>query len=340
VNEISATRFALEPFAPPRPIAGAHTQSILASLPLRRPLVERRASGVLRRSSDVLLDCGDGIRLHGYFAPRSRAEERPAHGLAVLIHGWEGSSDSLYMLSTANHLNEAGYDVFRLNMRDHGPSHHLNPELFHSNRIGEVVAAVARISSMFPDLPLLLAGFSLGGNFALRVALRAEAAGIDLRQVVAVCPVLEPANTLHALETGWAGYRSYFIRKWRRSLLRKEECFPELYDFSNLAGLKTLTEMTEHFVVKYSGFPDLHTYLKGYALTGDVLAPLTVPSHLITSRDDPVIPSVDIERLARPDALTISVVERGGHCGFMDSPRKLSWAVRQVGKIFDWSLQE
>jgi predicted alpha/beta-fold hydrolase len=340
VNEISATRFALEPFAPPRPIAGAHTQSILASLPLRRPLVERRASGVLRRSSDVLLDCGDGIRLHGYFAPRSRAAERPARGLAVLIHGWEGSSDSLYMLSTANHLSEAGYDVFRLNMRDHGPSHHLNPELFHSNRIGEVVAAVARISSMFPDLPLLLAGYSLGGNFALRVALRAEAAGIDLRQVVAVCPVLEPANTLHALETGWAGYRSYFIRKWRRSLLRKEECFPELYDFSNLAGLKTLTEMTEHFVVKYSGFPDLHTYLKGYALTGDVLAPLTVPCHLITSRDDPVIPSVDIERLARPDALTISVVEHGGHCGFMDSPRKLSWAVRQVGKIFDWSLQE
>ena len=328
----------LEPFNPPSLIAGAHMQSVLASLPLRRPMVERQVEGLLRRSTDVLLDCGDGIRLHGYFAPRSRAKQRPAHGLAVLIHGWEGSSDSLYLLSTANHLRETGYDVFRLNMRDHGPSHHLNAELFHSNRIDEVVAAVARIGSLFPELPLMLAGFSLGGNFALRVALRAEAAGIDLRQVVAVCPVLEPANTLHALETGWVGYRTYFIRKWRRSLLRKEECFPELYDFRNLEDLKTLTEMTEHFVVHYSGFPDLHTYLKGYALTDDVLAPLRVPSHLITSRDDPVIPSVDVDRLARPDALTISVTEHGGHCGFMDSPRKLSWAVRQVSSLFEQAL--
>lgn len=328
----------LEPFAPPRLMAGRHVQSVLASLPLRRPLVERRVRDLMRSSTDVLVDCGDGIRLHGYFSPRSRAEARPPRGLALLIHGWEGSSDSLYQLSTAHYLREHGFDVFRLNLRDHGPSHHLNPELFHSNRIDEVVAAVASVGSMFPDVPLLLGGFSLGGNFALRVGVRAPAAGIDLRQIVAVCPVLEPAHTLQALESGWAPYRTYFIRKWRRSLLRKAQCFPELYDFSQIDELKTLTAMTEFFVERYSGFADLDSYLTGYALTGDVLASLQVPSHLITSRDDPVIPSSDIERLARPDALTITVTERGGHCGFMQNPRMVSWAERQVAHIFDQAV--
>ena len=333
--ETTAGTPGLEPFAPPRLMAGRHVQSVLASLPLRRPLVERRVRDLLRSSTDVLVDCGYGIRLHGYFSPRCRADQRPARGLAVLIHGWEGSSDSLYQLSTAHYLRQRGFDVFRLNLRDHGPSHHLNPELFHSNRIDEVVAAVARVGEMFPDMPLLLGGYSLGGNFALRVGVRAPDAGINLRQIVAVCPVLEPAHTLEALESGWAPYRTYFIRKWRRSLLRKAQCFPELYDFSSLHELQTLTAMTEFFVERYSGFPDLNTYLKGYALTGDVLAPLQVRSHLITSRDDPVIPSIDIERLARPSALKITVTERGGHCGFMESPRMISWAERQMAGIFD-----
>ena len=71
-----------------------------------------------------------------------------------------------------------------------------------------------------------LGGFSLGGNFSLRVAIRAPDAGIDLRKVVAVCPVLEPANTMEALELGWFGFRQYFVRKWKRSLLAKEACFP------------------------------------------------------------------------------------------------------------------
>ena len=52
-----------------------------------------------------------------------------------------------------------------------------------------------------------LAGFSLGGNFFLRVAARARDAGIELERVVAVCPVLDPEHTLVRLESGWALYR-------------------------------------------------------------------------------------------------------------------------------------
>ena len=71
----------------------------------------------------------------------------------MLLHGWEGSSDSLYLLSLAQPLFEAGYDVARLNLRDHGDSHHLNEEIFHSCRIAEVVGAVRGLHAHAPGPP-------------------------------------------------------------------------------------------------------------------------------------------------------------------------------------------
>jgi predicted alpha/beta-fold hydrolase len=325
----------VEAFRPPPLWGGTHLQSVLASLPLRRPLVERRAREMIAASSDMILDCGRGVRLHGYYTPRKDPDQAPPRGLAVLLHGWEGSAQSLYALSTASHLRGAGYDVFRLNMRDHGPSHHLNPELFHSNRLAEVVGAVKRLQATFPDRPIYLAGFSLGGNFALRVGLRAPSHGIDVRQIVAVCPVLEPEHTLDALEAGWFGYRQYFLKKWRRSLMKKMGAYPSLYDFSDVGRIPTLTELTAFFVDNHSGFHDLRAYLKGYALTGDVLAPLRIPSHILFARDDPVIPARDLARIARPECLSLTVTEQGGHCGFVESYRLGNWAERQIARLFD-----
>jgi predicted alpha/beta-fold hydrolase len=322
----------VDPFHPPRYLASAHVQSVLASSPMRKGFLKRRLRPLMERSQDVILDCGDGVRLHGYHAAGGPGQAR---GLVVLIHGWEGSAEAMYVMSTAQRLMEQGFDVFRLNLRDHGPSHHLNPELFHSNRIGEVVGAVGALAERYRPEALMLAGFSLGGNFCLRVAARAPAAGLDIRQVVAICPVLEPAHTLDALESGWALYRQYFVRKWRRSLRKKQLCFPDLYDFTEILQLGTLTEMTDYLVQHHTGFADLEEYLNGYALTRGALESLSVPSRIITTADDPMIPSSDLERVGRTHALTVTVTERGGHCGYVDTLGTTSWAERQICRLIE-----
>ena len=165
-------------YQPPRLLRNPHLQSVLASSGVRRLLFRRRLSRLERGANEHVLDCGDGVRLLGLHTPQRTLDR--ARGLVVLLHGWEGSVQSSYLLHTGSRLLAEGYDVFRLNFRDHGDTHHLNPELFHSCRIDEVVGAVGAVAKMFPDLPLGIAGFSLGGNFALRVALRAPDAGIPL----------------------------------------------------------------------------------------------------------------------------------------------------------------
>ena len=195
----------------------------------------------MARSRPVVVECGDGVRLLAH-------ENQPAgeaNGeLVVFIHGWEGSANSSYLLSTAPFLARQGYRVIRLNLRDHGDSHHLNEDLFHSCRLPEVVGAVKSLQTANPETPLSLVGFSLGGNFALRVGSEAEAAGLNLKRIVAICPVLEPAETMRALDTGWYGYRYYFLRKWRRSMFKKSAAFPHLYDFKKLQQITLINRIT------------------------------------------------------------------------------------------------
>jgi predicted alpha/beta-fold hydrolase len=234
------------------------------------------------------------------------------------------------MLSLGQFLLDRGFDVLRLNLRDHGESHHLNPGIFHSCRIREVVGAVQRIQALSPGQGLNLAGFSLGGNFFLRVAARAREAGIELERVVAVCPVLDPEHTLLRLERGPALYRWYFVRKWHRSLAKKQAAWPQLYDLSAAQALDNLTDMTDHLVRRYGGYSSLQEYLRGYAIVGDALGPIVHRTRIIMAADDPIIPVEDLERVARPEALAVTRTSLGGHCGYYDARRGGTWIERAV----------
>lgn len=320
-------------FAPSRWLANAHFQSIVPTLSLRRPLLAKRARQMLAVADTQIVDCGDGVRLLGHYSSQAAAGKPPARDLAILLHGWEGSADSIYVLSLGSHLFSLGCDVFRLNFRDHGPSHHLNEDIFHSCRLDEVVGAVRSVQRSLPDKRITVAGFSLGGNFALRVAAQAPQAGIKLERAAAVCPVLRPHSTMEVLEKGWFIYQQYFINKWKRSLRLKQKYFPKRYDFSQILAQNSIRTMTELMVRNYSEFADLDAYLNGYAITGDALANLEVPSHILISLDDPIIPAHDLQHLAATPHLHVTSIPHGGHCGFMDSLRKESWADRQIAKI-------
>jgi predicted alpha/beta-fold hydrolase len=317
-------------FRPPAWLANPHAQSIFPSLPFRRPGVERRCRTLREVSRDEILDCGEGVRLLAHRATQAAIGRPPATRMAVLLHGWEGSADSLYVLSLGQFLLDRGFDVVRLNLRDHGDSHHLNEEIFHSCRIREVVGAVRRLQEMEPDRGMNLVGFSLGGNFFLRVGARAAQAGLRLEQVVAICPVLDPGHTLVRLERGWALYRNYFVWKWKRSLRRKQAAWPRRYDLTDALALTNLTDMTDHLVRIYGGYPSLAEYLRGYAIVDDALASLANPTRIISAADDPIIPASDLARLARPAALSVTCTGLGGHCGFYDAQRGSTWIEREV----------
>jgi predicted alpha/beta-fold hydrolase len=313
-------------FRPPPGLGNRHIQSVITQAPWRRRQIFGAAAALLGNGEERILDCGDGVRLQGFLSPGPPASQ----GLVVLIHGWEGSAHSSYILSVGSALLASGFSVFRLNLRDHGDSKSLNEGLFHSCRIDEVVGAVARIRELAGTGFFAIVGQSLGGNFALRVAARAGRAGIDLDRVIAVCPVLKPHSTMAALDSGPWFYQRYFLNRWRRSLTEKAVAFPHIYRFGNLKRFQTLTATTEFFVEQYTEFDSLDHYLSGYAITGTALAGLTVPSRIILAGDDPVIPVGDLESLSRAGSLEVTLADNGGHCGFVDRPFGPTWVDREI----------
>ena len=303
-------------FLPPWPLRSGHIQTMLSSSGVRRVLLPRAAQTVLKGAESVTVDGGDGVRLTGaYTAQDAHAQSR---GLAVLFHGWEGSVDSTYVLQTGSRLLADGWDVFRLNFRDHGDSHNLNEALFHSCRIDEVVNALLDIAQRYPNRAMALAGFSLGGNFALRAALRAPTVGLPLSYALAVCPIVDPSEGLFSLEEAapWF-YQAYFMHKWRRSLQAKQAAFPhrEYFELSELK--QSLRGLTASLVSRHTDFDSLEAYLDGYSVAGQTLANLHVPATILTARDDPVIPVDAFEKLQLPANVELDISAFGGHCGFI-----------------------
>ena len=316
-------------FQPPRLLRNPHLQSVLGASGLRRLRGERALASSGATTREQILDGGHGVRLQGW---HSQVPGRHRRGTALLLHGWEGSAESAYMRLAAACLLADGLDVVRLNFRDHGGSHHLNEGLFHSNRIDEIVDAVRVVAARWPIQPLFAAGYSLGGNFALRLALRAHSHGLPLQRAVAVCPLLDPARTMDAMEAGLPLYMRYFERKWRGSLARKRELFPQAHGFDDGVLRLRMRALTEWMVLRHTGFASLDDYWNGYSVAGERLRALSIPVEILMAADDPVIPLREFEAIAGFPNVQVELAAHGGHCGFIENAKLDGYAERWVAK--------
>ena len=324
----------------PRWLRNPHVQTLLGSSGARvlRGAHDLRQLGAVHEAH--LIDAGSDIRLHGV---HSTLPARAPRGLALLLHGWEGSAESGYMRLTCARLLERGFDVFRLNFRDHGDTHHLNEDLFHSNRLDEVLQAALTVSQRWspdPTQPMVLAGYSLGGNFALRVALHAPSVGLELARVAAVCPALDPERTTTAMEQGLSLYERYFLQKWTRSLRRKQALFPKEHAIGETQlRSRHLRELTAWLVARHTEFADVDAYFDGYRISRDRMAGLLVPADILTSADDPVIPVDDFHSWQLPGNATVEIAAHGGHCAFLRDASMRGyaedWVAQRLSTVFE-----
>jgi predicted alpha/beta-fold hydrolase len=315
-------------FIPPFYLRSTFAQTLLASSKIRT----WGRNPMLQAAKEVILNPIDNVRLQGFYSPQPSGQ---AKGMVMLLHGWEGSVNSAYILSTGRFLYENGLSVFRLNYRDHGETHHLNKGLFYAVLLDEVFGAVQQVAKYESGLPFYLAGFSMGGNFALRIARQcAEKPIQNLRHIFSISPVLDPEKSTSAIDQ-YPFLRKYFRRKWLRSLLKKQAQFPDLYDFSEVLGLETIAVMTEVMLQRYSEYKSSSDYFRQYAVMGDVLANLTVPTTIVTAQDDPIIPVADFYDLKLNPSTALIIHRYGGHNGFLETLSGKAWYEKKIMTIIN-----
>lgn len=314
-------------FLPHRLVRSGHLQTLLAR---RRPAhifcIENEQPILFDAGPSVTpLDEGRHVRLLAYYTACQKRLER--QGLVLMLHGWEGCSHSNYDLMMTDSFAAAGFDVIRLNFRDHGPNYHvnryaLNPGLFLGVLLEEIATVVHQIAELAAGLPFYIVGVSMGGNFALRLAgYHRRQPFANLAKIVAVNPAANPARAT-ALIDSHPFYRHYFRKRWLASLLAKQHLFPTLYDFAPIRAIPTIYAMTEWLVRRYGhyygAFQSADEYFARYTVGVEDLTELTTPVTIISALDDPVIDAQDLLAFPSHPLLERHLHPTGGHVGFVN----------------------
>ena len=316
----------VEPFAPPFLIRNQLVQTILASLKFRK----RGVNPMVDAGEDIILDCGEGVRLKGSY---SRHPDNKA--LVIFLHGWEGSQDSTYVVTAGRRLYQNGCSVFRLNYRDHGDTHDLNEGLFYSTLFNEVFEAVKQAANRSDGAPVYIVGFSLGGNFALRIARSLRDLTIqNLKHIFAISPVVNPWVAAPLVDLNPL-YQRYFLKKWTRSLRKKQALYPDLYDFDDILSQKTVLGITQKLLPAYSEFSDMKSYFDSYRLEKYDLEQCPVPWSLISAADDGMIPIDDLLELKLNHQTRRIIHANGGHNGFFQSLNGPTWYDDYIQQVME-----
>ena len=330
-----ARAFASKPFVPHPLFPGPHAQTIVASkhFPRRRAFREESA---LYESRLFEVEPGTSVLL------KCRWQESPrAAPTVLLLHGLEGSTDSLYVLGTAQKAYRRGFNVVGMNMRNCGGTEHLATTLYHSGMTEDIRRVLLEELAGRQGLSeIFLTGFSMSGNMVLRLAGDYGSSFPDvLKGVAAVSPSIDLDSCAAALERrGNALYRWNFVKHLRERVRRKVRLQPGAYDTRALRRVRTIREFDERITAPHGGFRDASDY---YARTSSrrVIGDIRVPALIIHSADDPLIPPepfLDEAIAANPDVLLV-LTRRGGHVGFLSDRAEgedRHWAENRLVEFF------
>src|SRR3954466_14460766 len=163
-------------------------------------------------------------------------EARWTRPTLIALHGLNGSSEAHYMRGLAAKAFERGLNVVRLNQRNCGDTEHLSEGLFHSGLTGDAAHVIDELTRVDRLPAFAVAGYSLGGNLALKLAGEYGAhAPKALIAVAAVSPIIEISECTRALERpGNILYQWNFVRDLKRRMRRKNRRRPGMYDLSRL----------------------------------------------------------------------------------------------------------
>jgi len=261
---------------------------------------------------------------------QSQRPEGEARGEIILTHGLEGSGESGYMRSLSQAGLDAGFAMHRFHMRTCGGTAHLCPTLYHGGLTTDLLA-VLRQFEREGRKPVYLAGFSLGGNIALKLTGElGENASSLLAATIAVSTPIDLSACVKRL--GRIDNRVYerrFLRRMCERLISTGR-----YTQADFRGIRSIFEIDDKVTAPSFGFRGAEHYYETQS-SNQFLEQIRIPTLMVQAQDDTFIP-FEIYRhpaFASNPYLTLVTPERGGHLGFISREKPRFWL---DGEIIGW----
>jgi len=303
----------------------AHLQTVWG------PLFRRRASAARRER----LSTPDGDFLDVDWIEPSA----PSKTLLLVLHGLEGSSRSHYAVGLARAADRLGWRTAVLNFRSCSGELNRARRFYHSGETGDLDVVVRHLLDREPDVILVAAGVSLGGNVLVKWL--GERGDDTPRAVVGAVAVSTPfalAPCARVLDSGLRRrvYAANFLRTMRAKVREKaarDPGFAGLVDVPAALAARTFTEYDRAVTAPLAGFADELDYWTR-ASSAPWLPRVRRPLLLINALDDPIVPLASLPDLdTLPPWVRAEFPPCGGHAGFLEGAwpwRVDSWAERRA----------
>ena len=316
-------------FTPRKHLRGGHAQTLAGNFLPRTSALPRGEQRIFKVHDERLKDDVAVLCECHWQAQRQTAIS------VVIVHGLEGSTESQYVIGTGSKAWLAGMNVVRMNMRNCGGTEKLTPTLYHSGMSGDIDAVLTALINEEGLQRVAVAGYSMGGNLALKLAGEyGSNPRRQLRAVATVSPAMDLAPSADALHD-WRNrlYEIRFLLNLKRRFRRKAQLFPGRYDTQFLKSCSSIREFDHEITARYEGFSSADDYYSRSS-SSRVAEHVTVPTLIIHALDDPfirVLPETRAKLAANP-RITFIETQHGGHCAFLADPNGYDgrWAERLV----------
>ena len=285
------------PFRPLPGLSSPHMQTILASFSKTKTIPP---------STPLLITLEDGDQLCCEVSQPSSWKE--TQKTVIMVHGLGGSHASNYMVRISFKLYEAGYRVIRANLRSCGSGQGLARLPYNGGASHDVLSIIQNLKKQTPHSPIVLVGFSLGGNIVLKLAGElGEAASHLLHQTIAICPPVDLSQAIKSLShSSNRLYHRYYLNQLRQQGKRwiGNLSINSLYDFDNL------------ITAPQGGFMNASDY---YAKCSSrfYLSRIQHPCQILFAADDPFIHYQSALEIPLSASTQIKISPQGGHMGFL-----------------------
>ena len=306
-------------YRPCRWLPGAHAMTVFASV--ARPLPRPRAG----RPRWELAD-GDILDVDRLAGPCADAP------VLVVCHGLEGSSRAPYVRGVVAAARARGLAALAMNFRGCSGEPNRLPRFYHSGETGDLAHVVERLVAERPGRPVLLCGFSLGGNVVVKyLGERGDDLPAEVRGAAVISVPFDLARSAAAIDGpgfwSWV-YRERFLCRLREKALAKARRFPDRLDAAAIRAAATFSAFDGAVTAPVHGFDSARAYWARCS-SGPFLAGVRRPLLAIAALDDPMVPAdtLPLEAARSNPQVELVVTPAGGHVGFVSGRLRPSfWA--------------
>jgi predicted alpha/beta-fold hydrolase len=288
---------------------------------------------------------GDILEVDRLDAPTDSAGPRPAE--LIVLHGLEATRRSPYLRGILGEAARRGWGATVWYFRSCGDRPNRTRRFYHAGETTDLEFVVSRVARDHPAAPIVLVGYSLGGNVLLKwLGERGDTRSPDVRGAAAVSVPFDLARGARQISRGFARvYETYFLRSLKRKSSAKLAQFPDLADPRRVENARSLYDFDDAVTAPVHGFASADDYYsRSSALR--FLSAIRVPTLLLSARDDPFLPASVLDEVlvaaGKTSALTLEFLPSGGHVGFVGGQpwRPTYYAERRVGDFLAATLHQ